>query len=219
MPDETLNQLQIQYNLLCKSTRHAIQGDKDEIIRIATILRTLCYTNKRTNKGLLMQINPNFQIIDTLEDPFSIHTPLQTKDGYQSFPQFLGGAMSISPSKSGMYTLNRRATPRMLGIDDWWQRILFIESNEKITCCYLVKNIADSDGGAHVDPNLDENYYALSRKGSIAFEMAVNGTPYVPPSPAAIIIPHIALETVYSIKKAYPERCADYGLPGPYVKK
>jgi len=53
---------------------------------------------------------------------------------------------------------------------DWWNKIVIIDSlKTKFSRRDLVLALANKDGGAHVDPALDESYNNLSRKNSVGW--------------------------------------------------
>ena len=50
----------------------------------------------------------------------------------------------------------------------WWNGVILEDSsNHRFSRRDLVLHVADTDGGAHVDPNLDAAYMALSRSNSL----------------------------------------------------
>jgi hypothetical protein len=53
---------------------------------------------------------------------------------------------------------------------DWWNEPV-LKDNKNRTFCRreLVLNVANTDGGAHVDPDLEEGYMALSRENSLGW--------------------------------------------------
>jgi len=92
----------------------------------------------------------------------------------QSFPDWWGSTVLIVPHPS-----ERRPVP-------------FSRRN-------LVLTVANQDGGAHIDPQLDETYYTLTR-GNLMGELAINGKPVsweADPVPAHIRqITHEVLKTL-----------------------
>lgn len=53
---------------------------------------------------------------------------------------------------------------------DWWNNPVLKDNRGRTFCrCELVLNVADTDGGAHVDPELEEAYMAISRKNSLGW--------------------------------------------------
>jgi len=68
---------------------------------------------------------------------------------------------------------------------DWWNEPVLKDDRGRTFCRReLVLNVADTDGGAHVDPELEEAYMALSRENSLGWvfnngkvESALTGRP------------------------------------------
>lgn len=68
---------------------------------------------------------------------------------------------------------------------NWWNDPVFKDNrNRKFCRRELVLNVADTDGGAHVDPELEEAYMAISRENSLGWHfvdknvaMALRGRP------------------------------------------
>ena len=57
---------------------------------------------------------------------------------------------------------------RMIPFDAWWtEPVLKDSKGVKFSRSNLVSHVADTDGGAHVDSELEESYMALSRQNSI----------------------------------------------------
>jgi hypothetical protein len=56
--------------------------------------------------------------------------------------------------------------PRKTPFSEWWLSIVFKDKSGKtFSRRDIVRHVADTDGGAHVDAGLDETYKALSRDG------------------------------------------------------
>jgi hypothetical protein len=70
----------------------------------------------------------------------------------------------------------------------------------------LVLSIANQDGGAHVDPQLDEDYAGLTRKNSIGWVAEIDGK-IIPneSNPALASIRQIAYKVLESLKRKLPE--------------
>jgi hypothetical protein len=66
----------------------------------------------------------------------------------------------------------------------------------------LVLNVADTDGGAHVDPDLDEAYMDLSRNNSLGWVITDGNVEKPFPPPTMACIRQIAHEVLVSIKKS-----------------
>lgn len=53
---------------------------------------------------------------------------------------------------------------------DWWNDPVLKDNRDRTLCRReLVLNVADTDGGAHVDPELEEGYMAISRENSLGW--------------------------------------------------
>lgn len=53
---------------------------------------------------------------------------------------------------------------------EWWNNPVLKDNRGRTFCRReLVLNVADTDGGAHVDPELDEAYMAISRENSLGW--------------------------------------------------
>src|SRR6185437_13837677 len=68
------------------------------------------------------------------------------------------------------------ASSPMLSIrfQDWWNNPVIRDADRRIYRRRdLVLNVADTDGGAHVDPGMEQEYMALSRRNSLGWEVPV----------------------------------------------
>jgi hypothetical protein len=203
--EDLKDQLRKQYKFLCHSLENALNGDSDEIYRLATTIRILIH-NTRNSTSLLQQINPEIQLIDTSRP---VITPNTTSHPPSKF--YSGGLVRLSLPRG--WVLSPASTPLYTNIQSWWERNLFIENNTVFTRKLITLWIADTDGGAHVDPLLDQKYYQISRKGSTVLQFYANGNQYHPNGPEKLIIPYISLELAHSLHAAFPEICFNHKLP------
>lgn len=68
---------------------------------------------------------------------------------------------------------------------DWWNNPVIKDNASRLFCRRdLIQHVVNTDGGAHVDPDLDEAYMALSRQNSLGWvfnsgdvESALSGKP------------------------------------------
>jgi hypothetical protein len=59
---------------------------------------------------------------------------------------------------------------RQLRFQDWWNDPVFKDKQgRKFSRGELVRHVADTDGGAHVDPELDQAYMDISRNNSLGW--------------------------------------------------
>lgn len=97
------------------------------------------------------------------------------------------------------------ATPRYLPFSDWWLELVLKDNQgRKFSRLNLVQHVADTDGGAHVDPELDEAYMDLSRKNSLGW---VTGPNKLPPGnrPELACMRQIAHELLSTLHQFVPE--------------
>ena len=60
--------------------------------------------------------------------------------------------------------------PRWVDFDTWWNEVVFVDKKgREMSRKDLILSVADQDGGAHVDPVLNESYAELSRRNSLAW--------------------------------------------------
>jgi hypothetical protein len=85
--------------------------------------------------------------------------------------------VSIRVSGSGgryVPTYNGPRSPRTVAFVRWWNDPVIKDmTGSKFSRRDLILNVADTDGGAHVDPELDEQYMALSRANSLGWEFRI----------------------------------------------
>ena len=53
--------------------------------------------------------------------------------------------------------------------NDWWNEIIFDDKKNKFTRHDIVTYVANQDGGAHVDSELDESYATLTKMNSLGW--------------------------------------------------
>jgi hypothetical protein len=96
---------------------------------------------------------------------------------------------------------------RFLHFEGWWQEVVLVTMTQaKFTRMELVLHVADKDGGAHVDPGLDEDYLTLSRQGAVKDIIILDPTQGKPKGqPELACIRQIAHELLYTIYRNIPE--------------
>lgn len=82
--------------------------------------------------------------------------------------------------------------------EDWWNEIIFDDKENKFTRKDIVLYVADKDGGAHVDPVLDEKYAKLVKKNSLKWITSTGQTPIN--NPAYASIRQMATEVLLSVE-------------------
>ena len=165
--DELLGHLAEQIIFLINSSKSFDNGFECEAKRIATTIRVLLYDNpnpKSDSRSLLKQLDKkNIGFYDTASD---INLDLRGR-----IPQW--GLLVIS-LRSGQYVapLDNLPPDRLkkgkVSFDEWWNKIILKDyTGNTFTRCKLIKTLADKEGGAHVDPKLEEDYVNLIKNNSM----------------------------------------------------
>lgn len=146
------------------------KGDGNIAKKIALSLRILLHDNPRNNcKSILSQVG----IKDKTRFLDSAH-PYNAKN---LLPSSCLTLMQISSST------NDRVKP-LLGylnkkvykdFQSWWQQIVLDDKAHKFSREEIIRLVADKDGGAHIDSELPEHYYNLTRNNSMNWLINVDG--------------------------------------------
>lgn len=91
---------------------------------------------------------------------------------------------------------------RWLQFDKWWNSNVIKDNNGRFFCRRdLTLNVANTDGGGHVDPTLDEAYLDLSRNNSLGWIIQKGDVQEPFPPPVMACIRQIAHEVLNTLKK------------------
>ena len=163
-----------------------------EAKRLAVSLRVLLHDTKNSH-SLLGQLGRKNNFVDTaLEfDPRNKMTH--------------GGLISVAlgPPRT-RYVAMLDDTPKVSQLDDfdvWWNAPVFVNSDRQVlTRRDLVLTAANQDGGAHVDPALDEVYARLARDNSMSLHAGESGVLRPMEGPERAALRQIAHEVLKSLK-------------------
>lgn len=90
---------------------------------------------------------------------------------------------------------------RWIKFEDWWNNnVVKDEKGRFFNRRELVLNVANTDGGGHVDPTLDEAYLDLSRNNSLGWVISEGDVQRPFPPPVMACMRQIAHETLETIK-------------------
>ena len=100
---------------------------------------------------------------------------------------------------------------RQVRFPDWWNApVLKDKQGRKLSRRELVRHVTDTDGGAHVDPDLDQAYMDISRNNSLGWTFgnrdvmqALSGRPEL------AAMRQIAHEVLCTINRFVPEFSSD----------
>ena len=102
---------------------------------------------------------------------------------------------------------------KMVSFNDWWTAVAFVDSkNRPFSRQTLVLTAANQDGGAHVDPALNSEYEALSKKNAMGAWFASHAGAEPIASPERAAIRQIAHELLRTLKPGYSKIVQRDGL-------
>lgn len=140
---------------------------------IATTLRVFLYTRGQSY-GLLGQLGyRNGRFISSCEK--------FDESNYAPRPMLL----YMNVSETGVSWEPRAVSDphckesRKLPFSDWWGETIVLDAKgRKFSRMDLVMHVADTDGGAHVDPGLEDSYMDLTRGNSIGYMFGDQKIPF-----------------------------------------
>jgi hypothetical protein len=192
-----------QMGFLQRSAQGYDRGFVDEAKRLAVTIRVLLHDTNQS-KSLLGQLgDKDRDFYDT-----AVAEEVGNTTSYGALVQMAfspAGAMYIpyldDPLPEGK--------PSLVPFAKWWARIIFRNSEgQPLSRKDLVLCVANQDGGAHVDPNLDEKYAKL-RDESLGWVFSKDATHYkVRPAELAAVrqIAHEVLKTFDPSLEAHPSK-------------
>lgn len=197
-------QLEEQLRLMELSADSFDAGLDAEAKRLALSARVLLH-DKHNSHSLLGQLNlKSIRFYDSSLDYYQDN--LLTHSGLTAM-----AAQSTSDSQKPKYIALLDEVPRkpipQVDFDTWWNKVVFIDRQKRsLSRKVLVLTAADQDGGAHVDPNLDQPYADLSRSNSLAWFSSSGGPAQPMDDPTRAAIRQIAHEILKSLKPGYTKK-------------
>lgn len=192
-----------QMNLLQDYMKKYDAGEIQYAHEIAVKLRVLFHSNNHS-KSLLEQLNlkTKYFLSNSIDyDPQNLapHHPLVSirfNGGPNPEPTIPFGSLEpiLNPFSNWVHL-----TP----IINWWQgELVIVDSNKsEFTRSRIVREVSDTDGGAHVDPTINDEYFKLSRENSIGWIYHADKSTLFQPinNPVPPTIRAIAEEVVVSL--------------------
>ncbi len=161
--DELREHLLDQIEFLKSSADAFDRGDEREAKRLAASIRVIAHNTSGKSKSLLSQLNlESGEFFDSAfeQNPASqlSHSGLIVK--------------LISKSSGAQYQAFLDDVPhgkiRTVDFRVWWESLIFVDPEAGgFSRKDLVLKVANQDGGAHVDPEIDRSYAKLSRGNSL----------------------------------------------------
>jgi len=172
-------------------------GHTGEAKRLAVTIRVLFHDTKNS-KSLLGQLNL-IRGSGYLDTGFNLN-----KKNVMSHFGLIG--TKISSGNASYYAFLGRNVPGQLNkyvfFPKWWNKIVIKDNNQNIfSRRTLVLALANTDGGAHVDPSLDSAYAELTRNNSVGVYFNNGSGPQALKDVEHHSVRQIAYEVITSIER------------------
>lgn len=157
-----------QLGFLESSCRGFDEGNDNEALRIASVLRTLFHDTAKS-RSLLVQLGYENELF--MDSCSPLHPVEVEGDGKKLFViSGFPGPLAISPTKDGWRYLPLLAqqpnSPGLVLFPMWWETDILRDTEHYYTRHELVRVLTNKEGGAHIDPKLDAQYESM-KSGSL----------------------------------------------------
>ena len=160
-PSDLTSILDEQLGFLKRSCDAFDDGFKDEIKRLATSVRVLVHDTAKSTSLLTLTSKKGSRFLDTA-DPYDDENCLS----HSSLVQMHVTKKGNKPKAH----LEDVLTSNLLGFDDWWNGIVFVDNaRNEFSRKDITLHLANKDGGAHVDHEIDEIYHNLRNNNSLGW--------------------------------------------------
>ena len=202
-----------QIGFITKSCSEYDNGCTAEAKRIATAIRLLLHDTKNSRSLFSQLALKSIGFLDTAvpianDEKQVILGLLQTKITVNDDLTVTGKHHPLLEHRpDGWPKAKKRLFP------EWWnQTVLTDTRGTRFSRRTLVMAVANTDGGAHIDPEIDASYAALSRQNSIGYAVGVNVNIEPIDKSELASIRQIAHEILVSIADRHPELMRDNSL-------
>jgi hypothetical protein len=184
-----------RFRLLSKAAAEYDAGDDDQVVNLAGIMRTLLTDRLIDHVTSLNQLH--------FSDSAYL-LPATAVGGYgyglTRILAYQSGGRIVAPL-GGAY---RENPPSTVLFEDWWKNdnVVYPTNRQPLTREYVVYEMANTDA-IHIDPELDEDYDALTRDNH---GVTVNGIT-ITGNLASASVRQIAWETQHTLHRVLPNLC------------
>lgn len=203
--EELLHHLEEQLGFLRLSAESFDEGYLGEAKRMALVIRILVHDTGRST-SLLNQLE--MKDIDFLNTA-SKYNPNNL------IAQTLLLSIRISSDSGSQFiaNLDNEEKKEWIKFDDWWETIVLSDKyGQTLTRKELILSVADQDGGAHIDPKINEKYGNITRLNTLDVYQNKDGEKQGPLKKSHLIsVRQIAHEVLITLDK-------DYEKSGPSPK-
>jgi len=195
--------LEEQLRFLELSTTSFDNGFEDEAKRLAVTIRILVHDTKKSH-SLLKQLNKKgVYFLDSTFcfNPTDIigHGGLVCVSSCPTGSKYIAMLDDLPPSAI-----------KWVDFETWWNMPVLVDNKRRqLTRHKIILTAANQDGGAHIDPNLDEIYFDFAKKNSLGWvEKTEQGARQIEGADRAAIR-QIAHELLKTIKEGYSKKPAE----------
>ena len=193
-----------QLTFLEASLKSYDDGRREEYKRIAVAIRVLLHDN-RNSTSLAEQLGLKGQFFISYVPPLNPHN-LSSESNLiivhmtDTSADYLP-ALDFSPFG-----------PEFLDFDMWWNRIVIKDSKGNLFSRRdLVLTVADQDGGAHSDPEIDSAYHDLANLNSMGWVFSDGSTESFLRGIEQASLRHIGFEVITTLRKAWESWIGNQG--------
>lgn len=172
---DLINSLKEQHGFLKKSCELYDDGSENEAKRIALCLRILLHDTKKS-QSILEQLSIK-QTTKFLDTAHTYNENNLMSSSCLTGMRFISNGENCSAS---VYPLlekykNFHVQPAYKDFSTWWDAVIMDDRTQKFSRKDIILSVADTDGGAHVDPVIPKEYHNLTRNNSMEWMLCVNG--------------------------------------------
>jgi hypothetical protein len=192
-----------QLGFLERSAAAFDQGYEDEAKRLTVTLRVLLHETPQSHSLLGQLGRRQGKFFDTALPADTAN--LMTHGGLV----FVGMG---PPETRYVAMLDDVPITTQVPFDQWWGAPVFIDRDRiSLSRKQLILIAANQDGGAHIDPALDDTYAKLSKQNSMNWTVVQDGQARPMGGPERAAIRQIAHEVLKTLKPAYKKMPAHMG--------
>jgi hypothetical protein len=199
--EELFEQFKQQIYFLRTSCDDYDKGITIEGKRIAITLRILFHNSKTSTSLISHIVHPKQTFMSTC-------CTIKYDPNFQLSQLALISSFLPASTTQFYIPLDKASDKNMHSFEKWWNEIVIIDqAGNEFSRKDIVLSISHKDGGAHVDPVLDDKYYNLSRKNSLGMVVGQNDQwlPIISPELATVRqIGHEVLKTFIKDYQKYP---------------
>jgi hypothetical protein len=200
--EDLIEHLWEQMHFLCQAAIRFDKGDDLEAKNLATTLRILLHDTSQS-KSLLGQLELKNKLFLSTKSPGR---------GLASDHGLIGLKIPLNENEECKYI------PAGLGCQyrnfkDWWNEKVVVVHGEdgfEFTRRNIILYMTNEDGGAHVDPKINEFYVRLSKENALGWTFHSGDKSYVVKNPERATVRQIAYELMRTMNPDFNEKSNDF---------